>query len=236
MENYLLKVCFFSVGICHQHTLLTIGTSEWIRTWANITGTSLCTKTIISTWIWHTIISIFTSITRKSIRTLAKICYEIDQYFIKQNNKSKSNTHVPVGTHRPPFWQADCKQGLNRVVVVRRVSQHRPINVEGHWHRKDVPCEIHVPPFWQGFGWHGVAAYKRILRFIKNKILVYESHLPGASQRLPVNVNGQLQRNPAPFVTHWPPFKPKHQYLSVYLKIQISSFTWIYSTWISCLD
>ncbi len=107
------------------------------------------------------------------------------------------------------------RHGLVTTAVGHGVTTHAQV---GHGAR--IPTATAV----------GAAADKQILRFIKNKILIYESHLPGASQRLPVNVNGQLQRNPAPFVTHWPPFKPKHQYLSVYLKIQISSFTWIYRT------
>jgi len=34
------------------------------------------------------------------------------------------------------------------------------------------------------------------------------SYIPGASQRLPVNASGQLQINPCPKETHWPPLLP----------------------------
>ncbi len=37
-------------------------------------------------------------------------------------------------------------------------------------------------------------------------------YIPGASQRLPVNVSGQLQINPNPKGTHWPPLRPNKDY------------------------
>jgi hypothetical protein len=83
------------------------------------------------------------------------------------------------------------------------------LKVEGHWQMNDVPCGIHVPPFWQGFGWHGVGASKNNVIEMKKKCLNY---VPGASQRFPVNVSGQLQTNPAPKGTHWPPLRPNDDY------------------------
>lgn len=70
----------------------------------------------------------------------------------------QDNLHDPVGTHRALFWHCDRAQGLNGVVVVTRVSQQRPVNVEGHWQIKVDPWTWQIPPFRQGFGWHGVAA------------------------------------------------------------------------------
>jgi hypothetical protein len=71
---------------------------------------------------------------------------------------------MPLEIHCPPFWQGDWRHGLYGVVVVKRVSQQRPINVGGHWQRNVVPWGIHIPPFWHGFGWHGVTANEESLR------------------------------------------------------------------------
>lgn len=67
---------------------------------------------------------------------------------------------------------------------------------------------MHVPPFKQGFGWHGLATNWKIwFRFFEKVKFCF---LPGASQRLPVKVSGQLQLNPVPKGTHWPPLRPKY--------------------------
>jgi len=110
----------------------------------------------------------------------------------------------------PPFRQGERTQGLYGVVVVTRISQQRPVYVEGHWHINVTPWGIHIPPFWQGFGWHGVVA-KKDFQLRKTSFFSRKNCLPGASQRLPVNVAGQWQINPAPFVTHWPPLRPKYE-------------------------
>jgi len=56
----------------------------------------------------------------------------------------------------------------------------------------------------------------KVWQLIKNELneldLGKSTYLPGASQRLPVNVGGQLQTNPAPFGTHCPPFRPKKHF------------------------